>query len=73
MSAAAHECWGVPEVEEAARLILDAGLGQGCSVIEPATSAWTGGPGQRETAHIFRAHAGSIGGGVAVCNTSTMG
>ncbi|MGH7745285.1 MAG: hypothetical protein ACREQ5_10875, partial [Candidatus Dormibacteria bacterium] len=41
MSAAAHQSWGVPEVEEAARRILDAGLGQGRSAVEPATPAWT--------------------------------
>lgn len=32
--------WGNPEIEAAARRILDAGLGKGQSVIEPAVAAW---------------------------------
>ncbi|MDQ3152077.1 MAG: restriction endonuclease, partial [Actinomycetota bacterium] len=37
----AYEVWGTPEIEAAARRVLDAGLGQGRSVIEPAEAAWT--------------------------------
>ncbi|MGD9525455.1 MAG: McrB family protein [Dehalococcoidia bacterium] len=32
--------WGNPEIETAARKLLDAGLGQGMSTIEPGTDAW---------------------------------
>ncbi len=32
--------WGNPEIEAAARRILDTGLGKGQSVIEPAVAAW---------------------------------
>ncbi|MGH3826953.1 MAG: hypothetical protein ACRDQX_07240 [Pseudonocardiaceae bacterium] len=35
-----REVSGDPEIEDVAHRILDAGLGQGRSVIEPATSAW---------------------------------
>lgn len=34
------DVWGNPEVEAAARRILDAGLGTGRSVIEPAVAGW---------------------------------
>jgi len=36
----AYEVWGTPEIEAAARRVLDAGLGQGRSAIEPAAAAW---------------------------------
>ena len=36
----AYEVWGTPEIEAAARRVVDAGLGQGRSVIEPAAAAW---------------------------------
>ncbi|MFN2418806.1 MAG: hypothetical protein ABR593_07780 [Candidatus Limnocylindria bacterium] len=34
------DVWGSPEIEAAARQILDAGLGTGRSVIEPDVAAW---------------------------------
>ncbi|MCA1673206.1 MAG: hypothetical protein LC799_13750, partial [Actinobacteria bacterium] len=36
----AHEVWGNPEIEAAARQVLDAGLGAGRSAIEPEVAAW---------------------------------
>ena len=36
----AYEVWGTPEIEATARRVVDAGLGQGRSVIEPAAAAW---------------------------------
>ncbi|MGH3963040.1 MAG: McrB family protein [Pseudonocardiaceae bacterium] len=36
----AGELWGSAEIEAAARRILDAGLGKGESLIEPAVAAW---------------------------------
>jgi 5-methylcytosine-specific restriction protein B len=41
MSTAPNQHWSDAEVEASARRVIDAGLGQGRSVIEPSSQAWT--------------------------------